>query len=132
MPTATVLLIDANPEDEQLFREELALIRDRPFELQVARTLSEALTRIKQGRLDVIVVDLNLPDSLGLTTFLRPAAQGRPSSHYRAGRPGRRRPRHGGPSSVVRSTTSSNSRWSAIYSTRHCGMPPNALIRCWR
>jgi diguanylate cyclase (GGDEF)-like protein/PAS domain S-box-containing protein len=71
MPTATVLLIDANREDEQLFREELALIRDQPFQLEVARSLTEGLARIKQPGLDVIVLDLNLPDSLGLTTFLR-------------------------------------------------------------
>lgn len=76
MPTATVLLIDANREDERLFQEELALIRDQPFQLEVARTLSEGLARIKQAAnkeavIDVIVLDLNLPDSLGLTTFLR-------------------------------------------------------------
>ena len=71
MSTATVLLIDANREDEQLFREELALIRDAPFALEVVRTLTDGLARIRQGRIDVILVDLNLPDSLGLTTFLR-------------------------------------------------------------
>jgi diguanylate cyclase (GGDEF)-like protein/PAS domain S-box-containing protein len=71
MPTATVLLIDANREDQQLLREELALIRDTPFVLEVVHTLADALARIRQGRIDVILVDLNLPDSVGLTTFLR-------------------------------------------------------------
>jgi diguanylate cyclase (GGDEF)-like protein/PAS domain S-box-containing protein len=71
MPTATVLLIDANSEDERLFREELALIRDTPFSLEIAGTLADGLTRLRQGRIDVILLDLNLPDSLGLTTFLR-------------------------------------------------------------
>ena len=55
MPTATVLLIDANPEDERLFREELALIRDTPFALEVVRTLADGLARIRQGRIDVIL-----------------------------------------------------------------------------
>jgi diguanylate cyclase (GGDEF)-like protein/PAS domain S-box-containing protein len=71
---ATVLLIDANAEDEQLFREELALIRGQPFRLEVARTLAEALARLRPGSgpaVDVILLDLHLPDSLGLTTFLR-------------------------------------------------------------
>lgn len=75
MPPATLLLIDANAEDEQLFREELAQIRDRPFQLEVARTLAEALARLRPGNtqaaIEVILLDLHLPDSLGLTTFLR-------------------------------------------------------------
>jgi diguanylate cyclase (GGDEF)-like protein/PAS domain S-box-containing protein len=71
MPSATVLLIDASPQDERLLREELALIRDTPFQLEVVRSLADGLGRIRQARPDVILVDLNLPDSLGLTTFLR-------------------------------------------------------------
>ncbi len=79
---ATVLLIDANAEDEQLFREELALIRDQPFELELVRTLADGLARLRPGQapVDVILLDLHLPDSLGLTTFLRlqPKAADRP------------------------------------------------------
>lgn len=71
---ATVLLIDANAEDEQLFREELALVRGQPFQLEVVQTLAEGLARLRPGAeppLDVIVLDLHLPDSVGLTTLLR-------------------------------------------------------------
>lgn len=71
MTNATVLLIDANTDDERLFREEFALLRDRPFALAVARTLAEGLALLKQRQYEVILLDLNLPDSLGLTTFLR-------------------------------------------------------------
>ncbi|HEY5806722.1 MAG TPA: response regulator, partial [Povalibacter sp.] len=71
MDTATVLLIDANPQDEHLIREELALLRDCPYRLTAARTFSDGLTHLRHGNIDVILVDLNLPDSLGLTTFLR-------------------------------------------------------------
>jgi diguanylate cyclase (GGDEF)-like protein/PAS domain S-box-containing protein len=71
MDCATVLLIDANPQDEQLIREELAQIRDCPFRLEQAGSFATGLARIRQGGIDVILIDLNLPDSLGLTTFLR-------------------------------------------------------------
>ncbi len=71
MDSAHVLLIDSHPDDEQLIREELALIRGQPFRVEVVRTIGEALSRLRQGRIDVILLDLNLPDSLGLTTFLR-------------------------------------------------------------
>ena len=71
MANSTVLLIDASTDDERLFREELALVRDQPFALEIARSLAEGLAQLKQRRFDVILLDLNLPDSLGLTTFLR-------------------------------------------------------------
>jgi diguanylate cyclase (GGDEF)-like protein/PAS domain S-box-containing protein len=71
MASATVLLIDASMDEERLFREELALVRDQPFTLEVARSLAEGLAQLRQRRFDVILLDLNLPDSLGLTTFLR-------------------------------------------------------------
>ena len=71
MTNATVLLIDASTDDERLFREELALVRDQPFALEVARTLAAGLAQLRQRHFDVILLDLDLPDSLGLTTFLR-------------------------------------------------------------
>src|SRR5678815_3976622 len=71
MANSTVLLIDANTDDERLFREELALVRDQPFALEVVRSLGAALALLKEQTFDVILLDLNLPDSLGLTTFLR-------------------------------------------------------------
>jgi diguanylate cyclase (GGDEF)-like protein/PAS domain S-box-containing protein len=70
MANATVLLIDANTDDERLIREELALVRE-PFALEIARSLGEGLALLRQRQFDVILLDLNLPDSLGLTTFLR-------------------------------------------------------------
>jgi hypothetical protein len=43
MANSTVLLIDASTDDERLFREELALVRDQPFMLEIARSLAEGL-----------------------------------------------------------------------------------------
>ena len=71
MAHANVLLIDANTDDERLFREEFAQVRDQPFALEVVRSLAEGLAQLRERTFDVILLDLNLPDSLGLTTFLR-------------------------------------------------------------
>jgi diguanylate cyclase (GGDEF)-like protein/PAS domain S-box-containing protein len=71
MQYATVLLISPSPEDHARFAEVLAAIRGSPFRLEVAGTLAEGLARLKQGRVDAVLLDLELPDSLGLTTFLR-------------------------------------------------------------
>jgi len=39
--------------------------------LEIARSLAEGLAQLKQRSFDVILLDLTLPDSIGLTTFLR-------------------------------------------------------------
>src|SRR5688500_18056644 len=71
MQRATVLLIDHSPDDQQLIREELAQIRGNPFALEIASTLADGLERLKRGGIDVIILDLALPDGLGLANFLR-------------------------------------------------------------
>jgi len=69
--TATVLLIGAQSDDQARVREALDGIRGQPFRMEVAGTLADGVSRMKQGRVDAVLLDLNLPDSLGLTTFLR-------------------------------------------------------------
>jgi diguanylate cyclase (GGDEF)-like protein/PAS domain S-box-containing protein len=71
MMSATVLLIGAQPDDHARVREALAAIRGEPFGLELSQSLADGLARLKQGRVDAVLLDLNLPDSLGLTTFLR-------------------------------------------------------------
>jgi DNA-binding response OmpR family regulator len=71
MTSATVLLISAEPADEAKVRGALESIRGQPYRLDVAATLADGLARIRQGHVDAIMLDLNLPDNLGLTTFLR-------------------------------------------------------------
>jgi diguanylate cyclase (GGDEF)-like protein/PAS domain S-box-containing protein len=71
MIPATVLLIGAQPDDHARVEEALAGIRGAPFRMETAGTLAAGLARLKQGRVDAILLDLNLPDSLGVTTFLR-------------------------------------------------------------
>jgi diguanylate cyclase (GGDEF)-like protein/PAS domain S-box-containing protein len=71
MPGATVLLVSAHPADQARVAGALAAIRGEPYRLEVASTLADGLVRLKHGRVDAILLDLNLPDSTGLTTFLR-------------------------------------------------------------
>src|SRR5262245_60507478 len=69
--TATVLLIDASPDDQRMIREELAQISGQPYSIEIATTLSAGLVRLRRGGIDVILLDLSLPDGIGLTTLLR-------------------------------------------------------------
>ncbi|MFH1037931.1 MAG: ATP-binding protein [PVC group bacterium] len=69
-----ILLVENNPGDARLIREMLTEARGK-FELEHVDRLSIALERLTQDRIDVVLLDLGLPDSLGLDTFLRVHAQ---------------------------------------------------------
>ncbi|HEY2252229.1 MAG TPA: Glu/Leu/Phe/Val dehydrogenase dimerization domain-containing protein, partial [Planctomycetaceae bacterium] len=64
-----VLLIEDNPADVGLIREMLAESRDATFELEHSDKLEQGLARIAAGNLDVVLLDLSLPDSEGLQTL---------------------------------------------------------------
>jgi signal transduction histidine kinase len=64
-----VLLIEDNPGDARLIRELLSEAMDSGFNLEVADQLGEGLNRLAQGGIDVVLLDLSLPDSKGLETF---------------------------------------------------------------
>jgi diguanylate cyclase (GGDEF)-like protein/PAS domain S-box-containing protein len=68
---ADVLLISAQSEDEKALQGILESLRGRPYRLVTTRSLAEGLARLRAGRIEVAMLDLNLPDSTGLTTFLR-------------------------------------------------------------
>jgi DNA-binding NtrC family response regulator len=64
------LLIEDNIADAEVVREMLEeTVRPR-FEMEVVHKLEPALRILEEHRFDVILVDLNLPDSRGLGTFL--------------------------------------------------------------
>jgi diguanylate cyclase (GGDEF)-like protein/PAS domain S-box-containing protein len=71
MASANVLLISAQPADKARVADALNAIRGQPYRLEVTSTLADGLARLKHGRVDAILLELNLPDSTGLTTFLR-------------------------------------------------------------
>lgn len=65
----TVLLIEDNPGDTRLIQEMLAEASGVTFELECAHRLSTGLERLAEGGIDVVLLDLGLPDSQGLDTF---------------------------------------------------------------
>ncbi len=66
----SVFLVEDNPDDALLISERLASAPLGSFILKTAQTLSEAILSLDQGPADVVLVDLGLPDSQGLATFL--------------------------------------------------------------
>ena len=75
-----VLLIEDNPGDVRLIREMFAEAKQPVFELHCVDRLTDGLARLMESHFDVILLDLSLPDSNGLNTFvtLRGAAEEMP------------------------------------------------------
>ena len=69
MTTTRVLLVEDNPGDAELIA--IALERAGNFEMEVCGRLSDTLDRLSRNGLDLVLLDLGLPDSEGLETFLR-------------------------------------------------------------
>ncbi len=65
----SVLLIEDDPDDSLLIREMLAESGDGRFRVEAAQRLSEGLRRLDEGGVDVVLLDLGLPDSVGLETL---------------------------------------------------------------
>lgn len=66
-----VLLIEDNPGDVRLVREMLAEPQGIAFSLEWVDSLEAGLQRIAQGGIDLVLLDLGLPDSVGLDTLRR-------------------------------------------------------------
>lgn len=66
-----VLLVEDNPDDAFLLEEVLHQDFSDQFQITHVERLSEALQSLEKSRYEVVLLDLGLPDSLGLGTFLR-------------------------------------------------------------
>jgi signal transduction histidine kinase len=72
-----VLLVEDNPADVDLIQEaleEAALdpaLDAPPLQLEQVDRLSEALDRLRRETVDIVLLDLSLPDSHGFDTFVR-------------------------------------------------------------
>ena len=67
--TIHVLIVEDNPGDVRLVRERLAEVPDSPFQVEWADRLASGVERLSRGGVDVLLLDLGLPDSEGLETF---------------------------------------------------------------
>ncbi|TET79246.1 MAG: HD domain-containing protein [Candidatus Cloacimonadota bacterium] len=70
-----VLLIEDNPGDVGLIRGMLAEVRDDQLDLEYVERLSTGLERLSEGGIDVLLLDLTLPDCRGFETFTKVFAQ---------------------------------------------------------
>jgi PAS domain S-box-containing protein len=66
MELIDILLIEDNPADARLLRELLREVTTSTFAVTQAERLAEGLNHLKQGRFDIVLTDLSLPDSEGL------------------------------------------------------------------
>ncbi len=66
-----ILLIEDNPGDARLVREMLADAEVNGISLDWVPSLSQGLEYLAQNKIDLILLDLSLPDSRGLETFCK-------------------------------------------------------------
>jgi len=64
-------MIEDNAGDARLVREMLAEVKSPRFEFSHASRLADGLKRLANGDIDVLLLDLGLPDSQGLETLKR-------------------------------------------------------------
>ena len=70
-----ILLIEDNPGDVRLIQEMLADENSDFFTVECHNRLSRALHRLTENGVDVVLLDLGLPDSQGLDTYAKVHAQ---------------------------------------------------------
>ena len=66
-----ILLVEDNPGDARLIHEILAEAKGTVFDLECADRLTVARERLTDGQIDLVLLDLSLPDSQGLDTFAK-------------------------------------------------------------
>lgn len=66
----TVLLIEDNADYAQLVKRKLEKSNRAKFQFQWAQCLSQGLEHLKQNKIDLVLLDLNLPDSQEIDTLV--------------------------------------------------------------
>ena len=112
-----ILLVEDNPGDARLFYEALKETHSCAFDLVHVERLSSAMDWLTQGRADIILLDLSLPDSHGFETFtkMRACVPGIPLVVLTFSRII--------PEIFMGRTTWSKVAWTAAFSCARCAMP---------
>ena len=63
-----ILMVEDNPSDVFLFKAGLSKAPELTFDLLHCERLAEALRTLRREHIDLIISDLNLPDSIGVAT----------------------------------------------------------------
>jgi PAS domain S-box-containing protein len=71
----TILLVDDNPADAWLVREMLKDASSSPIAVTHVARFADALASLRTQRFSAMLLDLTLPDSAGLDTFVRALAE---------------------------------------------------------
>jgi signal transduction histidine kinase len=66
-----LLLVEDNPGDARLLQEELKEVASARFEVRHVTRMAEALAAVSEPGLDVVLLDLSLPDGHGLSNIER-------------------------------------------------------------
>ena|SRR3989338_4005697 len=64
-----LLIIEDNPDDIKIIYE--ILKKSGEFNINFAETLKKAISYLAENDVDVIFLDLNLPDEIGIRSFVR-------------------------------------------------------------
>jgi len=75
----TALLIEDDEEDALLIKDHLRDVANVAVDLRHSVTLSLGLTELSQGGVDVVLLDMMLPDSKGLETVTRAVLEAEPT-----------------------------------------------------
>lgn len=67
----TILLVEDDSVDAMKMKRELARNADPGTQVEIVSTVGAALAQLERISVDLILLDLNLPDSVGIDTFFR-------------------------------------------------------------
>jgi signal transduction histidine kinase len=70
-----ILLVEDNPGDARLIKEMLADARAQDLIVEWVSRLADGLEQLSRDKFDLVLLDLDLPDSSGLDTFIKTHAK---------------------------------------------------------